>query len=277
MQASSLAALAADRRVRLARTVLAETRARDLPTYAASLAYYAFVSLVPLLALAVTAAATLGGPGLEERVTGLAARYLLPTGRELVVEALGNTGGRGSTTVLGLAVLVWSGLKLFRGLDVAISRVYGTEPGGFVEQIGDGLLALVGVVLGTAAAALAAGAVAVVARETPLGLLVPVATLGVLVVAFLPLYYVFPDFDLGVREALPGAVFAAVAWTVIGSLFGAYAAYATSEGTVALYGLLGGLVLLVTWFYLAALVVLVGAVVNGVAAGHVGTGRLAED
>jgi len=250
-------------------TVVRETRARDVPTYAASLAYYAFVSLVPLLALGVTAAAMLGGPELEASVVAVAGQYLLPTGRELVVAALRNAGGRGATTALGLLVLVWSGLKLFRGADLAVSRVYGTDPGNLVEQVRDGLLVLGGVVVGAVGGVATAGAVAIVFPRSPFGVLALLPTLAVLVVAFLPLYYVFPDVDVGVREALPGAVFAAVAWTLLGTGFGVYAAYATSEGTVALYGLLGGLVLLVTWFYLAGLVLLGGAVFDAVLADRI--------
>jgi len=34
-------------------------------------------------------------------------------------------GGRSGATLLGLAVLLWSGLRVFRGLDVAFSLVYG--------------------------------------------------------------------------------------------------------------------------------------------------------
>ncbi|MFB6304596.1 MAG: YhjD/YihY/BrkB family envelope integrity protein [Haloferacaceae archaeon] len=256
------------RSVALARTVVRETRARDVPTFAASVAYYAFVSLVPLLALALIVAAAVGGEALEATVADLAGRYLLPTGRELVVEALRETRGRGSATLLGLAALAWSTLRLFRGLDVAFSRVYGSYAGGLVSQVRDGVVVLFSVAAGVLAVVGVVGALAaLVGRSALAGLVAPISV-GFLAAAFFPLYYVFPDVDVGPREVLPGTLLAAVGWALLGTVFGAYAAYAGTEGRVAFYGLLGGLVLLVTWFYFAGLVLLVGAVTNAALAGR---------
>ncbi|MFB6157452.1 MAG: YihY/virulence factor BrkB family protein, partial [Haloferacaceae archaeon] len=229
----------------LARTVVRETRIRDVPTFAASVAYYAFVSLVPLLALALVAAAAVGGDALEAAVAGLAGRYLLPTGRELVVDALRGTRGRGSATLLGLAALAWSTLRLFRGVDVAFSRVYGSDPGGLVSQLRDGVVVLLSVGAGVLAVVVAAGALTtLVGRSALAGLVAPLSVV-LLAAAFFPLYYVFPDVDVSPREALPGTALATVGWALLGTGFGAYAAYAGTEGGLALYGLLGGLVLLV--------------------------------
>ncbi len=75
----------------------------------------------------------------------------------------------------------------------------------------------------------------------------------------------FPADDVTVREALPGAVFAGVSWTVLGTVFGVYAAQA---GGAQLYGVLGGVLLLLVWFYFAGLVLLLGAALNAVLAGR---------
>ena len=252
----------------LSRLVVRETRERDVSTAAASVAYYALVSLVPTLALAVVVASLVGGPALEATVLALSERYLLPGGRDLVVSAFRNTAGRSGTTVVGLLVLLWSSLKLFRGLDAAFSRVYGTDAGGFVERVRDALVVAVAVGGGVLLTVVAAGAVATLAPRLPLvGLFAPLALLLVLVGALFPLYYVFPDAGVTVREAVPGTVLAAAGWTVLGAAFGAYAAVA-SAGSLALYGVLGGVILLATWLYLAASLLLVGAVVNAVLAGR---------
>lgn len=251
----------------LVRTILRESRRRDLPTFAASIAYYAFVSLVPLLALAFVVASAVGGPALEASVVALAERYLLPSGRELVVDAFRNTAGRAGTTVVGMLVLAWSALRLLRGVHVAFARVYGSASAGVARQVRDAVL-VVGVVgVATAAAVVGAGAVGVVLPRSPiLGLAAPLVVLLVLAVVLFPLYYVFPDVHLTPREALPGTLFAAAGWTALGAGFGAYAGYTSTHGALALYGLLGGVVLLLTWFYAAGLVLLVGAVVNAVLA-----------
>jgi YihY family inner membrane protein len=250
-----------------ARRVLDETRDRDVSTAAASVAYYALVSLVPTLALATVAAGVVGGPALEATVLAFAQQYLLPSGQELVLSALRNTAGRSSATVLSLLVLVWSALKLFRGLDAAFARVYGTDPGGLVDRLRGGAVAGLAVGGGVFVAAVAASVAATLVTRIPvLGVFAPLLLLVPLVGALFPLYYVLPDVHVAPREALPGTVLAAGGWTVLGAAFGLYAAAATA-GSYALYGVLGAVLLLATWLYLAASLLLVGAVVNAVLAG----------
>jgi YihY family inner membrane protein len=249
------------------RAVAAAVEAAGVSFLAAGLAYYAFVSLIPLLVLAVVAAATVGGEALVAQVLALTGQYLVPSGQELVGDALRNTTGQGGVAGVGLVLVVWSALKVFRGLDTAFATIYGRPAGGTLEQVRDGLVALAAVGVGVFAVTVAGAAV--VAAPVPfVGLLAPVVLLATLVAAFLPLYYVFPGVE-GVtpREVLPGTLVAAVGWTVLGVGFGIYADVA-SRGSLALYGILGAVLLLVTYFYLASMVLLVGGVVNAVAAGR---------
>ncbi|MFQ3293598.1 MAG: membrane protein [Halobacteriales archaeon] len=74
--------------------------------------------------------------------------------------------------------------------------------------------------------------------------------------------------DLWAREALPGTVTVAIGWTLLG---GAFSWYATTAGNFALYGVLGGVLLLLTWLYFGAMLVILGAVLNAVIAGRVAT------
>jgi membrane protein len=120
-------------------------------------------------------------------------------------------------------------------------------------SLGVGLWAMIGV--GGALAALIPAAWDLLG----LGLLL-VGLTGV----FLPLYYYLPDAGLDVRDALPGAVLAAVGWVLLQAGFQVYAANAPQ---FRLYGVIGGVLLLVTWFYIAAILLLVGAAVNHVLAG----------
>lgn len=230
---------------------------------AASLAYYAFVSVVPLLVVAVVVAAAVGGDALRQDVIDLAEQYLVPAATEQVTAAVNNTDGQG-VGVAGGVVALWGALKLFRGLDTAFSRIYGSDPGGAVDQVKDGAVAL---------AALGAGVIGVSGLTAIIGLLPipllwgfgPILLLITLTAAFFPLYYVFPDVPITPREALPGTAFAAVGWTALGSAFGIYA---SMTAKAAIYGLLGAIILLVTWFYFGGLLLLVGAVLNAVLTGR---------
>ena len=245
------------------RTVVDAVQRTDATFVAASLAYYAFVSLIPLLALVVVAATVVGGEALSAEVLVLVGDLLTPAAQSDLLSAFQSDTGRGGVTVVGVALTTWGALKLFRGLDRAFGKVYGTTPGGLVAQLKDALLVLVSVGAGVVGVTVVGGAVAFLPLPGA-RFVAPLSLLLALVAAFFPLYYVFPDAEVTARQALPGTVFAAVCWTLLGVGFGVYATFA---GGSAVYGLLGGILLLVTWFYLGGVVLLVGAVVNAVLAG----------
>lgn len=248
------------------RRIVDEVSASGVSFLAAALAYYAFVSLIPLLVLAFVVATAVGGDALNARIATLAGEFLVPSGQGVVEEALGNQTGRGGVTVVGFVLVAWSALKVFRGIDKAFSAVYGTEGGSIVDQVRDGVTAIVAIGVGVFAVT-AAGTVVAAVDVPGAGLVAPVVLLATLAVAFLPLYYVFPDADVTVREVLPGTVFAAVGWTILGAAFGVYAGI-SSQGDPSVYGVLGGILLLVTWFYFAGMLLLTGAVINAVLGGR---------
>lgn len=259
------------RGIALARTVAAEAKNRDVTFLAAAVAYYAFVSLVPLVGLTIAVASFFGEEALEALVLSIVGGLLTESGTDLLTTAVTGETGRGGATFVGIAILSWGTLKSFRGLDRAFSRVYGHDT---AESLGDQLQDAVVVVGLIGFGMVVLVGVGVAARLLPendwLSLVAPLGTLVPLFVVFLPIYYVFPDVELTVREALPGAVFAAVAWTTLGWLFSLYASQA---GTYAVYGLLGGVLLAVTWLYFGAIVLMVGAIVNAVLAGRIGDWR----
>lgn len=250
--------------VGVGREVLRVVREREVTFLAAAIAYYAFVSLLPALLLAVGVASTVGGESLVERLLELVEEFLTPAGRDSLETALTSARGRSGTTVLGVGVLVWSTLRVFRGLDMAFSEVYGTDTtlpvvervfraGTVLFSMGVGIWVMI--VVGGAFATLIPPAWDILG----FGLL-----LVGLTVVFLPLYYYLPEVNVTVRDVLPGAVLAAVGWVALQWGFQVYAANATQ---FSLYGVLGGILLLVTWFYLAAILLLFGAAVNRVLSG----------
>ncbi|QLC33255.1 YihY/virulence factor BrkB family protein [Halarchaeum sp. CBA1220] len=248
---------------------VAVVRDRNLTFVAGAIAYAAFVSLVPLLVLVFALAAAIRGPGAADAVVATLQGFLSPNAADLLRNALASKTGAFGTSLFGVALLAWSALKVFRGLNTAFAVVYGTEDAGFVDAVRDGAVALACLAVAAVALVGIGVALALVVDQLLLDLLGPVLLLGGLTVAFSPLYYVLPDTETTLREALPGAFVAAAGWLGLGVGFRAYVAYA---GANQAYGVLGGVMLLLTWLYVAALVLLVGAVVNAVLAG-----RLADD
>ena len=249
----------------LIRSLVSVVRDQQLSFLAAAIAYYAFVSVFPLVLVGLAVASAVAGETFATEVVALASGLLSEQAAALLESALTSSSGRGGATLVGLGFLLWSSLRVFRGLDIAFSRVYGVEaPPTLRDQVQDALLVLlaIAVALGTTVA------VGTVVR-TAFGPLANVASTLLLLVTltavFTPLYYVFPDCDVSLEEALPGAVVAAGGWVLLSAGFGLYAANAT---TFQLYGIIGAVLLALTWFYVGGLVLLLGAALNAVLAGQ---------
>ena len=239
-------------------TVVDEIRANNITFMAGSIAHSAFLSLLPLLLLLLVITAAVGNQTLNEEVVRLARRYLSPVGQGLLFEALTNASERMGASIIGVVTLVWGMLRVFRGINVAFDELYGEAESGLREQITDGVVAFLSVLLATLGTA--AGVTLLALKDHPAAVVVnPLALVVGLTVAFYPMYHRFPGADLRPREALPGTVVAAVGWMLLEVLFGFYV---DAVETVSMYGVLGSTILLLVWLYAVAFVLLVGATVN---------------
>ena len=240
-------------------------REKQLPAIAAGLAYYEFNSLIPFAVLLIVGLATAG------ELQAVLAEIQALTNTGATNRLLGQLGrasaGRVRAALIALFILLWSAMQLLRTVDGVFVDVYGgpEERSRFATAyelvitfvtfaLAVSLLVILGAVLSPMAGGLA------------LTLLAPVGLFFALLVAFFPMYYVFPEVRMTVREALPGAVFAAAGWTLSGVFFGLYSRVSQS---VQLYGVAGGLLLLLTWLYVGGFLILMGVVLNASLAGHV--------
>ncbi|WP_224335807.1 YihY/virulence factor BrkB family protein [Haloprofundus halobius] len=252
--------------VAVGKQVLGEFSSKNVAFMAGSIAYNAFVSLIPLLLLVVLLVSILGSAELERRVSTLVASSLTPAAGDLVSNALDSASEGTGLSVVGVVVLLWGTLKIFRGLDTAFSEIYETEDTNeLTDQLRDGLVVFVALLVGITAMVAASTAFAAFESLPWVGLLNPLLLVLGLAIAFLPLYYVFPDTDLSVREILPGVLTAAVGWALLQGVFQFYIAFSDKSEA---YGVLGGVIVLVTWLYFGGLVLLLGAVVNAVVGGY---------
>ncbi|WP_435363236.1 YihY/virulence factor BrkB family protein [Haloarchaeobius sp. DYHT-AS-18] len=247
------------------RAVHREVKAENLTFMAGSIAYHAFISLLPFLLVLLAAITAIGGEGMALDVVFSVGSYLSPNAGQLLTDTVQRATASASVSILGVVALVWGTLKIFRSLDTAFSDIYESEAENtFADQLSDGILVLLSVGV---AAAVAAGVGTLVNLDGSVageafGFLLLVAGLSLV---FFPMYYVFPDEDVTVREVIPGTVFAAAGWTTLESLFQYYVAVA---GKADAYGVVGAILLLVTWLYFSGLIILVGAALNAVLAGR---------
>ena len=248
------------------RDVFTEARDQEITFLAASIAYYAFVSLLPMLLLGLVIASFVGGEAFATRIATAASDVLTPAGQNQLRDVILNQSGRRGATIVGSLVLLWSTLRMFRGLDEAFSRVYDVEmQEGFLETVKDALVVVAVIALGVAAMVLTGVVLSYFPNVPFAGTLSTLTLVLALLPVFLPLYYFFPDVGVSVREALPGAVVATVGWTVLQIGFRIYVQNASSFDA---YGVLGGALILVTWLYFGAILLLLGAVVNAVLSGR---------
>ena len=225
---------------------------------AASFAHYALASLIPLFVVAVAVLSYFGAAGTVVQ----AIQANVPESVAGVVQPLLSAdSGHGAAGVLGFLFALWSGLKVFRGLDTAFAEVYDTgDTPSLTKELKDAVIVLGLILLAFVLLAGTSVAVTYGSFNVPLpGVVGNVITLVVLFVAFLPLYYVLPPMPVTVRHPLPGAAFAAVGWLVLQIVF---RSYASSASRYQAYGILGAVVLFVLFLYFAGIVLLVGAVIN---------------
>jgi YihY family inner membrane protein len=246
--------------VAIARTV----QERQVTFLAAAVAYYAFVSLVPL-ALFGLALGQLVGEAWIDALLAQSEQLLAPSAVAVLDRSIADETARGGATVVGLLVFLWSGSRVFRGLTVAFTRVYGVkEHKPFLATVLDVAIVLLGIPVALAAAAILGVVLPRFAGIPGSKVLSAVALVFVLALVFFPMYYRLPNAAVTAREAVPGAFVAAVGWAALATTFSLYTTYI---GDFQLYGVLGAALLLLTWLYLGGIIIVVGAIVNIVVAG----------
>ena len=177
-----------------------------------------------------------------------------------------------STGVLALIASLWLASSFFGALDTSFCRIYGARSRGWLEQKRFGVV-MVGVLLlfmcATVAVPTAQSLLKAGARQLPLDLrhvddLVYVLSLaGSLLLLFGCLVLIYsrvPNIDVPWRAIWPGALGATLA---IGVIDYAFPIYLTSISTIARFGTTIVFVLIVLgWFYVVALIILAGGVLN---------------
>jgi membrane protein len=191
-------------------------------------------------------------------------------GQELHQLVTSSNGALGFGAVIGLLLTLWSASRGMSGMMNALNMAYEQkERRSFVRYNMIALVLTIGLIIsGILAIALIAGLPAA-AQFMGLGgvykwlsLIVQWPLLVVLVLAVLAVLYRYaPDREEPQwRWISPGAITATLLWVIASIGFTVYVTnFSTYNKT---YGSLGGAVVLLTWLYISAFVVLLGAVVN---------------
>ena len=242
---------------------------KNVTFLAGSIAYSAFVSIVPLVMFFLIGVSVLGAPELQQQIIEVATENISPSVGGVIEVMIEEQRGAGlgstiSSAFLGVLILVWGAIKVFRTLDTAFSEIYETTAGtSFLGQIKKSLVVLFTLALGAIAMVGTTTAVAFFSSVPFIGVVVPLLLVVGLCGAFFPMYYLFPGIDVTLREVLPGTVVGAVGWAILQVLFQVYVSLSGSGGS-----LIASILLLITWLYFTGVILLLGAVVNAVGLAH---------
>jgi membrane protein len=242
---------------------------------AAAIGFFGFLSLFPLMILAVAAAGfVLTDPAEQARVATLITESIpgfeatLGDDDTAVSQLVSNVvANRGAIGIVGLVTLLLTGLRVVNSAMTASTVVFRAQvPTGIKAKLWQVLVMVVLGVLALAAvvASTLAGAPADLLPRWAALLLALGVSFGLDTLLFLAAYRLLRgDARVGARDLLPGALLAAVGWTAL-KVAGATYVGNQVEGANALYGALGGVIALLLLFYLAGRLYLYGAQLSAV-------------
>jgi len=247
------------RLVRAALTVLRTADDHDVKYPAAAMAYYAFVSFLPLAVLVLAVL----GESLAIDIQQTTPRFLTPEAQALVYEGLTAASGRAGAAVLAMAVIAWGGANVVLGFQTAVERVEERDGDPLRDQLRAAASILGSLAIAIVLIVLTSVTFALLPSGSPFAFVGHAVLLLALTVAFLPMYTV-PSREVSrFVEAIPGAFTGAAGWTVLLTVVQVYAANAASY---AVYGVLSGIIIILTSLYLGAIFLMLGLVVNAIKA-----------
>jgi len=235
---------------------------------AAMVAYFALLSFVPLIFLALALFGLAHRADAGDFFVKELSRTFPGTSLKRSVGLVHHVQDNATTLgIIGGVGLLWSSLSLFSALESALNIVYGLPNRRFLR--GKGLAAaLMSSMIVTLFASLVVGSLGFsylrekfgFANSAGLAYVVSVgaSTLGVLLF-LLAVYRWLPNTAVSVREALPGAVLGAVALEVSFQVLPVFVRYADVNVTLRA---LGGPAILLLWLYVMANVLVFGGEVN---------------
>ena len=250
-----------DRVFSVLRAIVHEIRVERVTFMAGSIAYNAFLSLLPLLFLLLAVVAALGSTDLEHALITLTQTVITPAAGEILVSELQEASL--GISLVGLLVLLWGALRIFRSLDMAFSDIYESQAENTLfNQLHDGIVVLVSLTVIVLLMVLVEARIDVQTGPTLGWVLQRAILFGVLCLALFPMFYLFPDeADMEPIEAVSGVVFAAFGLLLFQSLFGIYLEVSSPR---AQNSLLASIIIFLVWLYFSALVLLIGGVINAV-------------
>lgn len=247
----------------------------DVFGLSAQLAYFFLLSLFPFLIFLVTLIGYL--PLSDQAVLGMIKQYAPQQTYDLIDTNLNDIMNtqRGGLLSFGAIATIWSASNGINAVISAFNRAYEvTESRSFLKSrlmaifltIAMIFVIVIALLLPVFGKALGQFFFSLFGLST--GFLTVwnalrwVISFFVMMIVFLALYFIAPNRRLTLKEVIYGAGFATLGWQLV-SL--AFSYYVDKVGNFsATYGSIGSIIVLMTWFYLSALIILIGGEINAI-------------
>jgi membrane protein len=235
---------------------------------AAMIAYFALLSFVPLLFLALALLGLVNQADEGSFFVRELSKTFPNTSLDSILRAVraiqANAAALG---IVGGAFLLWSSLSLFSVLESAFNIVYGRPNRGFLHgkalatlmMVGSLVFLFVSLVIGSIGQEILKRYAGFAGNATTARVIAILVSAVGLFVFLTSAYYVLTNVDLTLREVLPGAITAAVTLEVT---FQALPLYVNVSKHNPVLQTLSGPAILLVWMYVMANVIVFGAEVN---------------
>lgn len=247
----------------------------DATGLAAQCAYYFLLSLFPFLLFILSLLGYL--PFSSDDVIGLIKEYIPGAVAGWIEETLSNLLDvkRGGTLSFGLILALVSASAAMNAIVIAVNKAYGLpERKSFIHSRFLAVMLTLGMLIVIASALLLSVFGHWIGDWTLANISISsnlvdlwnnlrwIVNFVIVFVVFIGIYYIAPNTCLTCKSVLPGAIFAAIGWQLTSFGFSFYVNSFTNYS--ATYGSVGGIIVLMTWFYISALIIIIGGEINAI-------------
>jgi membrane protein len=239
-------------------------------THAASIAYYALLSLFPMFLLALFILNELtSDAGERDTVVRFVFRYF-PRQFDFISGQLDAFQQQPVTFGFwGSVALVWASLGVFNAVTAAVNHAWAVEKKrsflghrliGFLMMVSAGLVLMIGLVIASMVRLAETRLGEAFARSTWLdwfsGIIASYVATFLLIVCVALIFYFVPNTKVRFRDVWPGAILVGLLWRIAFQLFSWYAADLATWNVI--HGSLAAVVVFMLWIYISAVILIYG-------------------
>ena len=263
-----------DNTLSLLKDVFRDYSADNGSMVAAAISFYIYLSFIPLILLGVAIFGfLLGSPKqAEDFVLSFTRDYpgiisgggidLMSVSREVIA-------GRGSATLIGTLLLLWTGTSVIVNMEQAINMAWDVDqPRGFIKSrlIGAGMIVLIGILLGVSVGLTALlrtlqqiSIFGIRPGQWPViwDVFAYLLPLFITIIAFTLIYKILPNANVRWITALIGGIFSGILWETAKVVFSFYLSHFGNYS--AIYGSIAAIILFLIWIYYSSIITVLGA------------------